>query len=151
MSLPVPCFFRAKTMRKTFIFILSFIILTVVSCSEKQERDVAARMAKEYYDSLFAGNAAYFVAGTYLPDTVPDSYSEQLEANAKMFVARMNDEHHGVKEVRVLNCVNDTIVSKDKRSSAYVADAYLVLCFGDSLNEEIVVRMIENNGRWLMK
>lgn len=138
-------------MRKIFLFISACLFLTFVSCSKEQDADVAARVAKEYYDSLLAGNAAYFVRGMYLPDTIPDSYREQLEANARMFVARQDEEHHGIRDIRILNCVNDTILSADKRGSIHAANAFLILCFGDSLNEEIVVRMIEHKGRWLMK
>lgn len=137
-------------MRKILVLLTAIVILSGCSGSEQPERDVAAHVAKEYYDSLFAGNAAYFVAGMYKADTIPDDYRRQLEANAKMFVARQNEEHHGVKDVRVLNCVNDTVALKDKPSKVHMANAFLVFCFGDSLNEEVVVRMIEHNGRWLM-
>jgi len=138
-------------MRKILFFISLFIVFSCLSCSERQDKDAAARVAKEYYDSLLAGNAAFFVRGMYLPDTIPDDYREQLEANARMFVARQKDEHHGVYDVRILNCVNDTVLSADKRSTVRTANAFLVLCFGDSLNEEIVVPMVEHKGRWLMK
>lgn len=138
-------------MKKIFIFISVCLALAAASCSEERRADVAAHVAKEYYDSLLAGDAAYFVCGMYLPDTIPDSYRAQLEANARMFVARMDEEHRGVKDVRVLNCVNDTLLSADGRGSIYVADAFLVLCFGDSLSEEVVVQMIEDKGRWLMR
>jgi hypothetical protein len=30
-------------------------------------------------------------------------------------------------------------------------NVFLVLCFGDSVNEEIVVPMVERNGNWRMK
>lgn len=137
-------------MRKILVLLTAIVILTACSGSGQPEGDVAAHAAKEYYDSLFAGNAKYFVRGMYMAGTIPDDYRSQLEANAKMFVARQNDEHHGVKEVRILNCVNDTVTLKDKSSKVHMANAFLVFCFGDSLNEEVVVRMIEHKGRWLM-
>ena len=87
----------------------------------------------------------------YLPDTIPPSYREQLEANASMFAGRMNEEHRGVKEVRLMRCINDTVTDDGKRLSVRTAEAYLVLCFGDSLNEEVVVPMIHHGGRWLMR
>ncbi len=139
-------------MRRIFIVIFSFLALTFFSCSdEKKPDDAAARAAKEYYDSLFAKNYAYFVRGMYLPDTIPDSYREQLEANASMFAWRMDEEHHGVHEVRIMRFVNDTVVSPDKKSHVRTADVFLVFCLGDSLNEEVVVPMIHHNGRWLMR
>ena len=50
------------------------------ACSEEHKNDIAAaKAAKEYYDSLLAGNYAYFVRGMYLADTIPDGYREELE------------------------------------------------------------------------
>ena len=87
----------------------------------------------------------------YLPDTIPPSYREQLEANASMFVGRMETEHRGVNSVRIMRFVNDTIMSPDKKSHVRTSDVFLVLCLGDSLNEEIVVPMVHHKGRWLMR
>ena len=47
--------------------------------------------------------------------------------------------------------VNDTIMSPDKKSHVRTSDVFLVLCLGDSLNEEIVVPMVHHKGRWLMR
>ena len=139
-------------MRKLLFFILACSAFGVFSCSKEiKPDDAAARAAKEYYDSLFAKNYAYFVRGMYLPDTIPDGYREQLEANASMFVGRMAEEHRGVSRVRILRFANDTVVSPDKRPHVRVSDVFLVLSLGDSLNEEVVVPMIYHNGRWLMR
>lgn len=138
-------------MRKILILIPLCALLTVFSCSKDKADDGAVRAAKEYYDSLVAGNSSCFVRGMYLPDTVPDAYREQLEDNAKMFMGRMAEEHHGVYEVRMANCVNDTLTFDGGKTSVRTVNAFLVLCFGDSLNEEIVVPMIEHKGRWLMR
>ena len=139
-------------MRRLFIIILSLFALSFFSCSDEKTVDNAAAIAaKEYYDSLLAGNHAYFGGGMYLPDTIPDNYREQLEANASMFVERMGKEHHGINEIRVMRCVNDTIPSADGRSHVRTAEAFLVFSLGDSLNEEVVVPMIQHGGRWLMR
>lgn len=139
-------------MRKLIILIFSFLALGFFSCSkERKPDDAAARAAKEYYDSLFARNYAYFVRGMYLPDTIPSGYREQLEANASMFVGRMNEEHHGVSDVRIMRFVNDTVASPGCKSVARTSNVFLVLCLGDSLNEEVVVPMIHHKGRWLMR
>lgn len=139
-------------MRKLFLFIFACLALSFFSCSsEKKPDDAAARAAKEYYDSLFAKNYAYFVRGMYLSDTIPPTYREQLEANASMFVGRMEEEHHGVNGVRIMRFVNDTVVSADKKSHVRTSDVFLVLSLGDSLNEEVVVPMVFHKGRWLMR
>ena len=139
-------------MRKLLFFISACFAMSFFSCSgEKKPDDAAALAAKAYYDSLFAGNYACFVRGMYLPDTIPPSYREQLEANASMFKGRMEKEHRGVKNVKILRFVNDTVVSADKKSHVRISDVFLVLNLGDSLNEEVVVPMISHKGRWLMR
>ena len=139
-------------MRKLILFIFSFLALGFFSCSnDRKSDDAAAWAAKEYYDSLFAKNYAYFVRGMYLSDTIPSGYREQLEANASMFVGRMEREHHGVSDVRIMRFVNDTIASPDNKSSVRTSNVFLVLCLGDSLNEEVVVPMIHHKGRWVMR
>jgi hypothetical protein len=45
--------------------------------------------------------------------------------------------------VRVSNAVTDTV--------RQFTNVFLVLCFGGSTNEEIVVPMVERNGSWKMK
>ena len=139
-------------MRKLLFFISICFALSFFSCSDGQKADdAAARAAKGYYDTLFAKDYACFVRGMYLPDTIPPGYREQLEANASMFVGRMENEHRGVNGVKILRFVNDTVVSADKESHVRISDVFLVLHFGDSLNEEIVVPMIFHKGRWLMR
>lgn len=140
-------------MRKIFFIIFTFSVFMFLACSSEEHKNdiAAAKAAKEYYDSLLAGNSAFFVRGMYLSDTIPDGYREELEANAKMFVARQNEEHHGIREIRILNCVNDTIHVGKTGQRIHAANAFLVFCFGDSLNEEVVVPMVEHKGRWLMR
>lgn len=138
-------------MRKIFFLLSAVAVIAACSCSEAGGGDAAARAAKEYYDSLFAGNAGYFVRGTYLADTIPPDYHRGLEDNAMMFAARQNEEHRGIKEIRVMRCTNDTVSVKGGTSKVYTSNAFLVFCYGDSLNEEIVVQMIKHKGRWLMR
>lgn len=138
-------------MKKIFFILIAGLVFLFAGCTEERKDDAAAVAAKDLYESLLSGDPASFVRGMYLPDSIPDNYREQLESNMKMFLARMNEEHKGIKKVKILNYVNDTIVSEDKKESRYVSDVFLLLNFGDSLNEEIVVRMVEHKGRWLMK
>ena len=77
--------------------------------------------------------------------------ASRLEANASMFVGRMQEEHHGVHDVSIMRFENDTIASPDKKSHVHTSDVFLVLCLGDSLNEEVVVPMVLHKGRWLMR
>ena len=63
--------------------------------------------------------------------------------NLRQFMAQQEEVHHGIREVRISNVQTDT--------AQKVTNVFLVLCFGDSVNEEIVVPMVERQGRWRMK
>jgi len=56
---------------------------------------------------------------------------------------QQENSHRGVREVRVVNAKTDSIQK--------YTNVFMVLCFGDSTNEEIVVPMVEQDGRWFMK
>jgi hypothetical protein len=51
--------------------------------------------------------------------------------------------HRGISEVRVVIAKTDTLQK--------YTNVFMMLCFGDSTNEEIVVPMVERDGRWMMK
>lgn len=138
-------------MRKILIFISAALVLQFASCGNAKQDDQALLMAEGYYDSLVAGNYDFFMRGTYLPDTIPTSYREQLETNLKMFMARQEAEHKGIKAIAALRCTHDTLKGKDGTGDIHTANAFLELTFGDSLKEEIVVPMIESNKVWLMR
>ncbi len=131
--------------------LLSFICLGLSLLFSCEKKDAAAQEAKKYYEALFNGDSKEFIKGMCLPERVPESYLEQLVANAKMFVARMNEEHAGVYEIRVLNCEIEDIKDDDGETLYRTANAFLVFCCGDSLNEEVLVPMVEHDGKWLMR
>ena len=45
--------------------------------------------------------------------------------------------------MRVVSAKTDTLQK--------YTNVFMMLCFGDSTNEEIVVPMVERDGRWMMK
>lgn len=104
---------------------------------------MAAEAAKAYYDSLMAGGYGSFVDGVYRSDSIPSSYRDQLVVNAKMYVYELKEEHNGVNDIRIVRSSADSVRK--------VTNVFLMLCFGDSVNEEIVVPMVEKDGKWLMK
>jgi len=129
-------------MRHVFIFMVT--LLFVCSCGEeKRDDNVAAQAAKEYYDHLIAGRYVEYLDGIADIDSLPPSYREQLLANAKQFMAHQKKEHDGIVEARVVSVRTDSVTKR--------TDAFLMLCFGDSAKEEVVVPMVERDGRWLMK
>ena len=52
-------------------------------------------------------------------------------------------EHGGIDSVRVLRAVADTAARR--------ADVYLLLCFGDSTKEEVLVPMVGGPEKWRLK
>ena len=102
--------------------------------------EIAAHDAKAYYDRLLAGDHAGLVAGHYEHDKIPDSYRKQLEDNARMFVAQQEQEHRGIKKVKILDAKADTL--------KHVANVYLIFEYGDSTREEVCVPMVEKKGVW---
>ena len=103
---------------------IAAMMFLVMSCGGNQgpsREDFAAKAAKEYYDSLIGGGYGYFTDGFNGTDSLPHHYREQLVVNAKT------------------------------DSTTNITNVFLMLCFGDSINEEIVVPMVEVNGVWKMK
>ena len=121
-----------------------FVAMVFVACtSSLDEGEVAARAAKEYYGYLLQGDIASFVDGHYRPDSIPDTYREQLITNTKMYVNQQNEEHRGIKDIRIVDTKTDM--------QKHAANVFLVLSFGDSTSEEIVVPMVESGGVWYLR
>lgn len=122
------------------------LLLLLAACSGPSgptPADIAAQTAKTYYDQLLHGDYESFVAGCWRPDTIPPGYHEQLVANMKMFVGQQRDEHKGIGSVSVVNATADT--------TAHSAEVFLMLSFGDSTKEEVVVPMVQHDGTWYMR
>ena len=125
---------------------IAAMMFLVMSCGGNQgpsREDFAAKAAKEYYDSLIGGGYGYFTDGFNGTDSLPHHYREQLVVNAKQFFLAQEKAHHGVKNVRIVTAKTD--------STTNITNVFLMMCFGDSVNEEIVVPMLEVNGVWKMK
>ena len=71
------------------------------------------------------------------------AYRSQLLDNYRQFMEAQQKDHNGIREVRIVRAKTDTL--------QHYTNVFLTLCFGDSTNEEIVVPMVENEGRWRMK
>ena len=107
---------------------------------------MASLAAKGYYEHLMRGEYRQFLEGKYFVplDTIGTiDRMEEHEVNLRQFMAQQEKEHHGIREVRFSNVKTDTVQK--------VTNVFLVLCYGDSINEEIVVPMVEREGKWRMK
>ena len=134
-------------MRKFAVIVL---LAVLAACGSATKEELASLAAKGYYDHLIHGEYEQFYEGMdqrTLPDGTALSdeaaYRSQMLDNLRQFMARQEQEHRGVLEVRVSNATTDTVQQ--------LTNVFLVLCFADSTNEEIVVPMVERHGAWRMK
>ena len=134
-------------MRKFAVIVL---LAVLTACGSATKEELASLAAKGYYDHLIHGEYEQFYEGmdqrmlsdgTALSDEA--AYRSQMLDNLRQFMARQAQEHRGVLEVRVSNATTDTVQQ--------LTNVFLVLCFADSTNEEIVVPMVERHGAWRMK
>ena len=126
------------------------LLAVLTACGSATKEELASLAAKGYYDHLIHGEYEQFYEGMdqrTLSDgtTLSDEavYRSQMLDNLRQFMARQAQEHRGVLEVRVSNATTDTVQQ--------LTNVFLVLCFADSTNEEIVVPMVERHGAWRMK
>ena len=105
--------------------------------------ELAAKAAKAYYDHLVAGRYEHFLDGKVGGDSLPADYREQLLTSCQQFMAQQEKAHQGISDVRISNVRKDSLTD-------YVS-VFLLLCYADSMQEEIVVPMVEHNGQWRMK
>lgn len=130
--------------RKLIFTLAAVVAVLFVACGpEPKSDDVVAQTAKVYYDHLLHGRYDHFVDGTYRPDSIPDSYREQLIANARMYVAQQQKERGGICDVAAVGALVDT--------ARHQGNAFVMLTFADSTREEIVVPMVYHNGVWYMR
>ena len=128
-------------MRKLVYLIL---IVIVVACSTGVSREEqAALAAKGYYTHLVQGEYEQFVEGRFMADSLPADYRSQLIEGYKQFVAQQLEDRKGIQEVSVSRAYTDSL--------AGYTNVLLMLCYGDSTTEEVVVPMVERDGRWMMK
>lgn len=128
-------------MRKLVYLIL---IVIVVACSTGVSREEqAALAAKGYYTHLVQGEYEQFIEGRFMADSLPADYRSQLIEGYKQFVAQQMEARKGIQEVSVSRAYTDSL--------AGYTNVLLMLCYGDSTTEEVVVPMVERNGRWMMK
>jgi hypothetical protein len=92
---------------------------------------------------LADGACEQFLEGKAGSDSLPELYREQLLTSCRQFLAQQQKLHQGITDISVSSARRDTLTD-------YVS-VFLLLKFGDDTSEEIVVPMVEHNGKWRMK
>lgn len=100
------------------------------------------KAAKKYYGYLLKGKYDKFAAGVDGIDSMPDDYKRQIAGSAKMFMDVHAKRNKGIVKVDGIKAERDTV-----NGFTY---AFLMITLGDSVNEQIVVPMVERNGIWKM-
>jgi hypothetical protein len=134
-------------MRKSLVGIVGlfvFLGMLGMSCGNPTAEEMASLAAKGYYEHLIHGEYEQFLQGKVgLNKHSEQEYWNQLRDNCHQFVHQQEQAHRGIHEVRVVNAKTDTLQK--------YTNVFMMLCFGDSTNEEIVVPMVERDGRWYMR
>lgn len=118
--------------------------LALAACKgERQQEDLAARAAGEYYGHLVAGRYDEYLGGVADAESLPPSYRTGLIDAAKQTMAAQKAEHGGIDSVTVVGSRRDSLTGQTV--------ALLTLCYSDSLREEVAVPMVEREGKWLME
>ncbi len=132
-------------MKKLPLFLLLLMASVLFSCrgEEPDAGQLAGEVAQNAYDLLLQGKYEDFVAACDRTQKVPEGYKEQLVTNAKMFVEQQKKEHGGMCKIGVVGTCADT--------AKHVAQVYLLVTYGDSTKEQVLVPMVEKDGKWLMR
>lgn len=128
-------------MSRLFYLLLCFIVTACSSAPTKEE--LAGLAAKGYYQHLIDGDYEHFIEGRLACDSLPADYRSQLVDGYSQFMAQQLEARGGINEVRISRAFTD--------STQNYTSVLLMLCYGDSTAEEVVVPMVEYNGRWRMK
>lgn len=131
-------------MKGRIVALVCIVAAAFSACKdEPKPGELAAKAAVEGYGHLIAGRYADYLAGVAGADSLPAAYREQLLVGAKQFMARQKEEHGGIAAVSVVKYVTDSVARQ--------TNVFLLLSFGDSTKEEVVVPMVESPAGWRMK
>ena len=132
---------------KKFLISASFSFL-ISACTDsrtdlERAQEGAMVAAQVYYRQLAEGHCEQFLNGKVDADSLPESYRRQLVACYRQFVAQQQRKHQGIADVSATRAEMD--------SAANQMQVFLMLSYGDSTREEIVVPMQHRRGAWMLK
>ena len=135
-----------KGSERAVFLLLAVLGLWLCACTPNKEltaEERASAVAKSCYEALYGGHPELFLDGRLGAEDMPQSYRDQLLETYRRHASQVNDQYRGVRSVRVSRAEMD--------STQHLMQVFLVLGYGDNSQEEMVVPMVEQQGKWLMK
>ena len=120
-------------------------LMGLVGCQEVSLEQQAAEAAQSYYQRLLDGYPDGFLAGKAAYDEMPADYRDQLVKANEQYMKDVEQKHNGLRSV----VVSPNVGRID--STLHVVYAFLLLSYGDSTKEEVIVPMVQVDGDWKMR
>ena len=135
------------SMKQVSLSILIAVALLLAACGEKKKNvdqgKLAAKAAKHYYEQLLKGDYEAFLNNENRTNNLPDNYRKQLLLNLKQFVARQDSVHHGIDSI--------TLGASHFSAKDNTASVFLLFYYGDKTTEQVVVPMVKERGKWILR
>ena len=133
-----------RTTRLFYFLVTVATLLLFTQCDEDHASEQAAmKLVEDSYTQLFAGNYEGFLSARVGADSLPADYRSELLISYKHYKAQQESVHGGILGFNANRVVIDT--------AGHTAQVFLFINYADSLKEEIVVPLVENDGEWKMK
>lgn len=134
-------------MKQVSLSILIAVALLLAACGEKKKNvdqgKLAAKAAKHYYEQLLKGDYEAFLNNENRTNNLPDNYRKQLLLNLKQFVAHQDSVHHGIDSI--------TLGASHFSAKDNTASVFLLFYYGDKTTEQVVVPMVKERGKWILR
>ncbi len=134
-------------MKQVSLSILIAVALLLAACGEKKKNvdqgKLAAKAAKHYYEQLLKGDYEVFLNNENRTNNLPDNYRKQLLLNLKQFVALQDSVHHGIDSI--------TLGASHFSAKDNTASVFLLFYYGDKTTEQVVVPMVKEHGKWILR
>ena len=134
-------------MRQVSLSILIAVALLLAACGGKKKNvdqgKLAAKAAKHYYEQLLKGDYEAFLNNENRTNNLPDNYRKQLLLNLKQFVAQQDSVHHGINSI--------TLGASHFSAKDNTASVFLLFYYGDKTTEQVVVPMVKEHGKWILR
>lgn len=135
------------SMKQVSLSILIAVALLLAACGENKKNvdqgKLAAKAAKHYYEQLLKGDYEAFLNNENRTNNLPDNYRKQLLLNLKQFVAQQDSVHHGIDSI--------TLGASHFSAKDNTASVFLLFYYGDKTTEQVVVPMVKERGKWILR